>query len=91
MTLTVRLDPDLEREFETACRLSRSSKSAVVTQLIRDYVRAKTAKSPFELAEEMGLIGCMETAPAAGRQHSSYIKAKLRSTPRRNPRERRPR
>lgn len=90
MTLTVRLDPQLEREFEIACRIGRTSKSAVVTDLIRSYVRAKTAKSPFELAEEMGLVGCMDSAPATARNHSSYIKAKLKSTPRRK-RERRAR
>ena len=82
MTLTVRLDPEIEREFAATCRLGRTTKSAVVSELIRDYVRAKApAKSPFELAEEMQLIGCMELAPATGRDHSSYLKSKLRSKP----------
>jgi hypothetical protein len=79
MTLTVRLDPEIEREFEAACRLGRTTKSAVVTALIRGYVQAKKpAKSPYELAEEMGLVGCLENAPATGRDHSRYLKAKLR-------------
>ena len=78
MTLTVRLDPDLEREFAAVCRLKRTTKSAVVTDLVRGYVQAKAAgRSPFELAEEMGLVGCVDTAPAAGRNHSRFIRDKL--------------
>ena len=92
MTLTVRLDPDLEREFEATCRIKRTTKSAVVTDLIRGYVRAKApAKSPYELAEEMGLIGCVESAPAAGRDHSRYIREKLGNRLRTKLRERRSR
>lgn len=79
MTLTVRLNPDIEREFAAACRLQRTSKSAVVTELIRGYVHAKTPpKSPYALAEEMGLIGSMAHAPTAARDHSQFLKAKLR-------------
>lgn len=90
MTLTVRLDPDTEREFAATCRLRHTTKSAVVSELIRDYVNAKTpAKSPYELAEEMGLVGCMEHAAAAGRDHSAFLKSKLRNKPRRTPDERR--
>ena len=80
MTLTVRLDPELEKEFAAACRLKRTSKSAAVTELIRAYVRAQSpGKSAFELAEEMGLVGCVASAPAAGRDHSGYLKSKLRA------------
>ena len=77
MTLTVRLDPGIEREFAAACRLHRTSKSAVVRELIRGYVNTNSpAKSPYALAEEMGLIGCIERAPASAREHSRYLKAK---------------
>ena len=80
MTLTVRLDPGLEREFAAACRLKRTTKSAAVTELIRAFVGGQTgAKSAFELAEEMGLVGCVARAPAAGRDHSRYLKSKLRA------------
>ena len=80
MTLTVRLDPELEKEFAAACRLKRTSKSAAVTELIRAYVHGQAnAKSAFELAEEMGLVGCVARAPAAGRDHSKYLKSKLRA------------
>ena len=67
MTFTVRLNRGLEREFAAACRLKRTTKSAAVTELIRAYVRGQApAKSAFELAEEMGLVGCVARAPAAG-------------------------
>lgn len=80
MTLTVRLDPGLEKEFAAACRLKRTTKSAAVTELIRAYVRAGSlAKSAFELAEEMGLVGCATSAPAAGRDHSRHLKSKPRT------------
>ena len=90
MTLTVRLDPALEREFAATCRIKGTTKSTVVTELIRGYVQAK-AMSPFELAEAMGLVGCQERAPAAGRDHSRYLRAKLRNTRPGKPRERRAR
>ncbi len=80
MTLTVRLDPDLEKEFAAACRLKRTSKSAAIAEMIRAYVRAQShAKTAFELAEEMGLVGCLSREPAAGRDHSRYLKSKLRT------------
>ena len=80
MTLTVRLDPALERDFPAACRLKRTTKSAAVAEMIRAYVSAQApAKSAFELAEEMGLVGCVARAPAAGRDHSRYLKSKLRA------------
>lgn len=80
MTLTVRLDPVLEREFSAACRLKRTTKSAAVTEMIRAYVQEKApAKNAFELAEEMGLVGCVASAPAAGRDHSRYLKTRLRA------------
>ncbi len=87
MTLTVRLDPDLERAFAELCALKRTTKSAIVSDLIREYVLAGAPqRSPFELAEALGLVGMQDDAPAAGRDHSAYIKAKLRK---RKPRARR--
>ena len=91
MTLTVRLDPELEREFATLCGLKRATKSAIVSELIRTYLQAQAPRqSAFELAEAMGLVGVQERAPAAGRDHSRYIKGKLRQRRPAKPRERRP-
>ena len=90
MTLTVRLDPDLEREFAEVCGLKRATKSAIVSDLIREYVRTQAPeRSPFELAEAFGLVGMQDSAPAAGRDHSAYIKGKLRARRTAKSRERR--
>jgi predicted transcriptional regulator len=90
MTLTVRLDPELEREFAALCGLKRATKSAIVSELIRTYLQAQAPRqSAFELAEAMGLVGVQERAPAAGRDHSRYIKGKLRQRRPAKPRERR--
>lgn len=84
MTLTVRLDPDTEREFAAVCRLRRKTKSAVVTELIHGYVRATApAKTPYEMAADLGLIGSIENAPATARDHSQYLKTKLRRSTKR--------
>ena len=78
MTITVRLAPEIERKFAAACRLQRKTKSAVVVELIHGYVRATTpAKTPYELAADMGLVGCLKSAPAEARDHSRYVKNKL--------------
>ena len=75
MTLTLRLEPGIERAFAETCRLRRTTKSARISGLIRGYVRTVTpAKSPFELAEEMELVGYLESARAGGRDHSAYLK-----------------
>ena len=90
MTLTVRLDPKLEREFVELCGLKRATKSAIVSDLIREYVLAEAPqRSPFELAEAMGLVGRQKNAPAAGRDHSVYLKARIRKRIRAKTRERR--
>ena len=92
MTLTVRLDQNLEREFTALCRIKGTTKSTVVTELIRGYVQTKApAMSPFELAEAMGLVGCQERAPAAGRDHSRYLRTKARNARPGKRRERRAR
>jgi hypothetical protein len=84
MTVTVRLAPDIERQFAAACRLRRKTKSAVVTELIQGYLRTATpARTPYELAADMGLVGCLENAPAAARDHGGYLKAKLRRSAKR--------
>lgn len=79
MTLTVRLTPEIERKFATICRLRQTTKSAVVTELIQRYIRTATPKkTPYALAVEMGLVGCLEDTPAPARDHSRYLKGKLR-------------
>ena len=63
MTLTVRLDPDLEKQFENACRRQRATKSTVVTDLVRAYVTRQHGPSSYEVAMKLGVVGSDATGP----------------------------
>lgn len=64
MSLTVRLDPELERELEGYCHETRRTKTDVVTDLLRDFLADRLPrKTPYQLAEEVGLIGSFEGGP----------------------------
>ena len=82
MTLTVRLDPQLEAQLDSYCKKRRQTKSEVLTQLLRDHLAeaGDTGKTPYQLAREFGLIGAF----ASGRRDASekrkqYLKEKLRA------------
>jgi hypothetical protein len=81
MTLTVRLDPELERELEIYCQETRLTKSEVVTRLLRDYLAAAArGKSSYELARQAGLIGCDDTGPEdAGANAKRYVRESVRA------------
>jgi hypothetical protein len=64
MTLTVRIDPDLERQLEAACKRRRTTKSAVVTSLVQEFVAREPEASAYEVAVRLGVIGCDDTGPA---------------------------
>jgi predicted transcriptional regulator len=57
MTLTVRLEPELERQLEAVCRRRRTTKSAVVAGLIRELVAREPAATSYEVAARLGVIG----------------------------------
>jgi hypothetical protein len=63
MTLTVRLDPELERRLESACKRRRTTKSAVVTSLVQEFVAREPEASAYEVAEKLGLIGSVASGP----------------------------
>ena len=78
MTLTVKLDKDLERQLDLHCRIKRLTKSAVVSTLIENYLVTHAMRpSPYELARTLKLVGAQRQAPAAGREHSRFLKKKL--------------
>ena len=64
MTLTVRLEPELERKLEAVCKRRRTSKSTVVTGLIQEFVAREPAASSYEVAVRLAVIGNDTTAPA---------------------------
>ncbi|MGQ0569690.1 MAG: hypothetical protein ACT4P5_09200 [Armatimonadota bacterium] len=78
MTLTVKLRPELEQQLALHCRAHRLAKSEVVARLIEGYLGAQRA-TPYELARRLKLVGAQRRAPAAARDHASYLKARLRA------------
>lgn len=50
MTLTVRLDAELEERFTAAVRRQHRSKSEVVTELLTRYVEAREPRSAYDVA-----------------------------------------
>ena len=51
MTLTVKLDPDLESALERRCAADGATKSALVQSALRDYLAR--VRSPYELGEDL--------------------------------------
>ena len=80
MTLTVKLDKDVERQLDLHCRIKRITKSAVVSTLIETYLVAQASRpSPYDLARKLKLVGAQRQAAASGREHSRFLKEKLRA------------
>ena len=85
MTLTVRLDPDLENRFNRIVREQRRTKSEVVTELLTRYVESGESKSAYEVALEVGAFDLLATdAPRdLARNHKKYLAAALAAKHRR--------
>lgn len=81
MTLTVRLEPELEKALERHCEKTGATKSRVITKLLRDHLKQeKQIKSAYEIAEELGLIGCVKGGPKdVARNANKYLRRALRA------------
>ena len=81
MTLTVRLNPELEKQFAVAVRREGKTKSAVMTQLLTQYVVEREPKSAYQVAVEIGLIDnpVEGTPPDLARNHRKYVVAALKA------------
>ena len=82
MTLTVRLDAELERQLESYCRKRRKTKSEVLTALLRDHLAAARGrrKTPYQLAREFGLIGAVTSGKRdLGENHRRYLREIIRA------------
>jgi len=83
MTLTVRLDPQLESQLEAYCQAEGATKSAVVTQALRDFLNTlRQQRTPYEVyqevARENGLDESAVTEPTDNSLHyRQRLKAKL--------------
>ena len=57
MTLTVRLDPSLESSFTRVCKRRGTTKSAVITEAVREFVQRDQAHEPSFTELAADLIG----------------------------------
>lgn len=62
MTVTIRLDPSLESSFTRACKRRGTTKSAVIAQAVREFVRQDEAHQP-SFAELAGDLFGADTSP----------------------------
>ena len=80
MTLTVRLESELERKFESVCERQRRTKSDVISALVREFVARYPQKSAYEVAEAMGIIGCVKGGPRDLAQNAKkYVTKAIRA------------
>ena len=80
MTLTVRLDPELERQLDAVCKRRRTTKSAVVTGLVREFVAREPETSSYEVAARLGVIGSdASKAPDVAGKAKDYVRRALRA------------
>ncbi|MBI5900429.1 MAG: hypothetical protein HZB40_14520 [Rhodocyclales bacterium] len=63
MTTTVRLPHRVEQALATYCVESKRTKSEVIVELLEQrFMGTQTERTPYELAQEAGFIGCLSGA-----------------------------
>ena len=61
MTTTVRLPPRVEQALASYCVENRRTKSEVIVELLEQrFMGTDSERTPYELAQEAGFIGCVE-------------------------------
>jgi len=64
MTTTVRLPLRLEQALATYCVETRRTKSEVIVEMLEQRLMGtQTERTPYELAQEAGFIGCVNNSP----------------------------
>lgn len=70
MTTTVRLPLRVEQALATYCVEAKRTKSEVIVELLEQrFTGTRTERTPYELAEDAGFIGCVSGSgrkPAGG-------------------------
>jgi Predicted DNA-binding protein with an HTH domain len=83
VTLTVRLNPELENRIDAIAKQQGLTKSQWVRQLIEQKLKEELAlhpMTPYQMAEELGLVGCIEGGPEdLAANAKKYITEKLRA------------
>jgi hypothetical protein len=84
MSLTVRLDPELERRLEDVCERRGTTKSAVVVGLIRDLVARESEETSCQVAARLGVTGSDRSEPRDRAANAKrYVRRALRAKHRR--------
>ena len=77
MTTTVRLPLRVEQSLATYCVEARRTKSEVIVELLEQrFMGTETERTPYELAQEAGFIGCVESK-AAGKSRTLSAKERV--------------
>lgn len=67
MTTTVRLPLRVEQALATYCVEAKRTKSEVIVELLEQrFMGTQTERTPYDLAQEAGFIGCL-SAKSAGK------------------------
>jgi hypothetical protein len=67
MTTTVRLPHRVEQALATYCVEAKRTKSEVIVELLEQrFMGTQTERTPYELAQDAGFIGCVAGKRAAG-------------------------
>lgn len=80
MTTTVRLPARVEQALASYCVEARRTKSEVIVELLEQrFMGTQTERTPYELAQEAGFIGCVaggnSRKPAAGSSKQRVVAA----------------
>jgi hypothetical protein len=77
MTTTVRLPLRVEQALATYCVEARRTKSEVIVELLEQrFMGTQTERTPYELAQEAGFIGCI-SGKGAGKPPVSITKERV--------------
>jgi predicted DNA-binding protein len=81
MTLTVRLEADLATRLEDYCQAEGATKSAVVTEALRQYLSSlQDRRTPYELGADLfGADKSEDQGREVSRNYKKLLKDKLRA------------
>ncbi len=81
MTTTVRLPHRVEQALATYCVEAKRTKSEVIVELLEQrFMGTQTERTPYELAQEAGFIGCVggnSTGKSVGKSRAGSTKERV--------------
>jgi predicted DNA-binding protein len=81
MTTTVRLPPRVEQSLAEYCVAHHKTKSEVIVESLENHLGAAVTarKTPYELALEVGFIGCATEGIRRGPNLKAQVEAAIRA------------